>query len=461
MNLDRLSPLDATFLHVEDHVSHMSVGSVVIVDGPAPAYADLVALVAAKIERIPRYRQHVRIPALNLGAPVWADDPHFNLEYHVRHSALPPPGGHDELRHLMGRVMAQPLDRGRPLWEIWMVEGLAGGQWALVTKNHHALIDGVAGAELLGLILDLAPGPAPPGPPAPWRPEPSPSSVELAVAALARSLTSPVRRLGRGAGLSLPRPSLVPLARGLASLAGVARPTPPSSLNGPLGPHRRYAWTELGVDDVKRIRRAVGGSFNDVVLTLITRGFRDLLLSRGEPVDRVVRTLVPVSVRPRAESGLAVGDGRLANQVSAMFAELPVSIADPAGRLRAVSDQMAKVKESGQAVAAEALTRMAGFAPPMILALASRVATKAGQKNVNTVTTNVPGPQLPLYALGHRVRRIYPYVPIAGQVRVGVAAFSYDGLVTFGVTGDYDAAPDLDVLTAGIGAEAADLLALV
>jgi len=243
-------------------------------------------------------------------------------------------------------------------------------------------------------------------------------------------------------------------------VAGVGRAAPATSLNGPLGPHRRYAWTEVPVDDIKRIRKALGGSFNDVVLAVITRGFRELLLSRGEDTDRVLRTMVPVSIRPRDERGLAVGDGSMANQITAMFAELPVGSTDAAERLRLVSAQMGGLKESGQALAAATLVDLAGFAPPLLLALSSRLATKVAQRSVNTVTTNVPGPQIPLYALGRRVRKLYPYVPLAGQVRVGVAIFSYDGLVTFGVTGDYDSAPDLAVLTAGIDAEVADLLAL-
>jgi WS/DGAT/MGAT family acyltransferase len=223
-----------------------------------------------------------------------------------------------------------------------------------------------------------------------------------------------------------------------------------SSLNGPLGPHRRYAWAATTVDDIRRVRKELGGTFNDVVLASITNGFRELLLSRGEDVERVVRTLVPVSVRPRDESGRAVGDGTFENRVTAMFAELPVDIEDPALRLSVISEQMAGLKESKQAMAGEALTSMSGFAPPMLLALGMRLATKAGQRNVNTVTTNVPGPQFPLYAAGRRMIRAFPYVPLAGQVRIGIAIFSYNGEVTFGITGDYDTTADIDVLAHGI-----------
>ena len=233
-------------------------------------------------------------------------------------------------------------------------------------------------------------------------------------------------------------------------MAGLVRPTPVSSLNGPIGPHRRYGWASTSVDDIKTVRKSLGGTFNDVVLAAITHGFRQLLLARGESVDRVVRTLVPVSVRPRDTSGRAVGDGTFENKVSAMFAELPVGIADPVERLHAITAQMDGLKESKQALAGEALTSMSGFAPPMLLALGMRLATRVAQRNVNTVTTNVPGPQMPLYIAGTRMLKAYPYVPLAGQIRIGVAIFSYDGQVNFGVTGDHDTTEDLDVLCTGV-----------
>jgi diacylglycerol O-acyltransferase len=247
---------------------------------------------------------------------------------------------------------------------------------------------------------------------------------------------------------------------GLSAMAGLVKPTQPSTLNGPIGPHRRYAWASTTVDAVKTVRKGVGGTFNDVVLASITRGFRDLLSSRREPVDRVVRTLVPVSVRPRSPSGLAVADGTFENRVSAMFAELPVGLADPVERLHVISAQMAGLKESKQAVAGEALTSLSGFAPPMLLALGTRLASRVPQRNVNTGTTNVPGPQLPLYAVGRRMLEAYPYVPLFGHIRVAVAIFSYDGHVNFGITGDADNAPDIDVLCDGIEDEMAELLEL-
>jgi len=450
---DRMSPLDATFLHVEDGVSHMHIGAVLLLEAPAPRFEELAAMIAGKLHQAPRYRQSVRFVPLQLGRPVWVDDPHFNLQYHLRHTALPAPGGEPELRRVVGRIMSQRLDRSRPLWELWAVEGVEDGRWALISKVHHSMVDGVSGVELLTLLLDIVPDP-PAVEPERWTPAPVPSSTALARAALASMARSPYEQFRAArAATRVPRAALgqvLDVGRGLGAMAGLVRRTPASSLNGPIGPHRCHAWAVTTVDDIKKVRKHLGGTFNDVVLAAITAGFRDLLLARGESVDRIVRTLVPVSVRSRNASGTAVGDGTFENRVSAMWAELPVGIDDPVERLREVSIQLDGLKESRQAVAGEALTSLSGFAPPMLLALGARIATKAPQRNVNTVTTNVPGPQLPLYVLGRRMQRVYPYVPLAGQVRVGVAIFSYDGEVTFGVTGDYDGAPDVGVLARGI-----------
>ena len=454
MSPDRLSPLDASFLHVEDDVSHMHIGSVAVFEGPQPPFADLVDMVESKLDLVPRYRQRVRFVPLELGRPVWVDDEHFNLEYHLRHTALPSPGGETDLRKLVGRVMSQQLDRARPLWEIWVVEGLEDGRWAMIAKTHHALVDGVSGTDLLAVIMDLSPDAERPEHASAWTPSPSPSGLELMVDALENVIRSPYEQMRAFRAQTRVLRRLLgyagEVASGLVSMGGLVRPTPLSTLNGPLGPHRRYAWASTSVDDIKQVRKALGGTFNDVVLASITNGFRELLLARDEDVERVVRTLVPVSVRPRDSSGKAVGDGTFENKVSAMFAELPVELEDPVLRLHAISEQMKDLKESKQAVAGEALTSMSGFAPPMLLALGMRLATRAGQRNVNTVTTNVPGPQFPLYAAGRRMMRAFPYVPLAGQVRLGVAIFSYDGEVNFGITGDYDSTADIDVLAGGI-----------
>ena len=463
MSTERLSPLDASFLHVEDDVSHMHIASVAIFEGPQPAFADIVAMVDAKLGLVPRYRQVVQSVPLELARPVWVDDPHFNLEYHLRHTALPSPGSDSELRMLVGRVMSQQLDRTKSLWEIWVVEGLEGGRWAMLAKTHHAMVDGVSGTDLLAVIMDLSPDVARPEVAA-WSPRPPPSGARLALDAVTNLMRSPYEQLRAVQTSTRALRQALSQARevgqGVVAMAGLVRPPPVSSLNGPIGPHRRYAWTSTSVEDIKVIRRGLGGTFNDVVLASITNGFRELLLSRGETVDRIVRTLVPVSVRPRDATGKAVGDGTFENRVSAMFAELPVGVDDPAERLHAITRQMEGLKDSKQAVAAEALTSMSGFAPPMLLALGMRLATRAAQHNVNTVTTNVPGPQFPLYAAGRKMIHAFPYVPLGGQIRIGIAIFSYNGEVTFGITGDYDTTPDVDVLTAGIEEGMAQMLTL-
>jgi diacylglycerol O-acyltransferase / wax synthase len=447
--MDRLSPLDASFLHIEDDNSHMHIASVAIFEGPAPECSEIMRMVESKLPLVPRYRQKVRFVPLGLGRPVWVDDPHFNLGYHVRATALPKPGGVQELRNLVGRVMSQQLDRTKPLWEMWMAEGLEDGHWALLSKTHHAMVDGVSGTDLLSVVLDREPAPV--REPVPnFEPEDQPGRTQLVVDAL-RQRVQPYEqyRTARAATRQLRD-----VGKGLRSLASLVRATPPSSLNGPIGPHRTWAWARSTLADVKTIRAGLGGTVNDVVLAAITGGFRELLLSRGEAVDRVVRTLVPVSVRSEGERGT------YNNKVSAMFASLPVGIEDPAARLEAIKAQMTGLKESKQAVAGEVLTSLSGFAPPELLALGTRVFARFPQRNVNTVTTNVPGPQYPLYAAGRRMLESFPYVPLAGSVRIGVAIFSYNGLLNFGITGDLDTAPDVDVLAGGIEAGMTDLLKL-
>jgi diacylglycerol O-acyltransferase len=454
--VQRLSPQDAAFLHLEDAVSHMHIGSVAILEGPPPDREALSRMVRAHLPSVPRYRQRVQFVPFALGRPVWVDDPHFNLGYHLRRTALPAPGGDQELRDLVGRVMSQQLDRGKPLWEMWMVEGLSEGRWGLITKLHHCMVDGVSGAELMAVILDSERDPMP-RPEEDWHPEREPMGVELAAQALLGRAVSPyeqlraVRSAARSPGRAVR--SLATTARGLRAMTGVVAPPPASSLNGPIGPHRRWAWARSALSDVKRVRSAFGGTVNDVVLTAIAGGFRTLLAERDESTQRDVRTLVPVSVRASDEHG------EYNNRVSAIFANLPVGIEHPVERLAATRAQMEQLKNSGEAVAGDVLVGLSGFAPAMLLALGLRAATRMPQHSVNTVTTNVPGPQRPLYAAGRRMLECFPYVPLGGHIRIGVAIFSYDGGLTFGVTGDYDEAPDIDVLCRGIERSMRELVA--
>jgi diacylglycerol O-acyltransferase len=454
--VERLSPQDASFLHLEDAVSHMHIGTVAILEGPPPEYEALSRMVRAHLPSVPRYRQRIHFVPVALGRPVWVDDPHFNLGYHLRRTALPPPGGDEELRKLVGRVMSHQLDRSRPLWEMWIIEGISEGRWGLITKLHHCMVDGVSGAELMAVILDTERDPDLPVP-GEWHPERQPSGAELAVHALARRAVSPyeqlraVRAATRSPGAAASTAAAT--VRGLWNMSGVVPPPPPSSLNGPVGPNRRWSWARSQLSDVKRVRAAFGGTVNDVVLTAIAGGFRALLAGREESTQRDLRTLVPVSVRSAGERG------EYNNRVSAIFANLPVGIEGPLERLAAMRTQMEHLKHSGEAVAGDVLVSLSGFAPAMLLALGLRAATRMPQHSVNTVTTNVPGPQRPLYAAGRRMLECFPYVPLGGHVRIGVAIFSYDGGLAFGVTGDYDEAPDIDVLCRGIEHSMRELVA--
>ncbi len=447
--MERMNPLDATFLAIEDAVNHMHIGSLEIFEGPAPRYEDVRSAIEGALPFVPRYRQKVRTAPGNIGRPVWVDDPHFRLDYHLRHTALPPSSDDEDLRRLVGRVMSQQLDRHKPLWENWMIEGLADDSWALLTKVHHCMVDGIAGTDLMSVLLDLTPDGNPDRPvPAPWSPRPEPGTLELALHSLGALAMAPVARALSMAGL-LARPSdvasrLVEAVRGLSALGGLLPPAPASRLTGPIGPHRRWDHTRVALSDVKAVRSALGGTVNDVVLALVTRGIRDLLLGWGEDVtDRAVRTLIPVSVRAADARGV------FDNRVSSIFASLPVAIEDPRERLDTVSRQMQRLKVSGEIGAGEAVITLVDFAPALVHALTARLVVHR-QRNVETVATNVPGPQFPLYLAGRRMIAAYPYVPLAGNIRVGIAIWSYLGTLYFGVTGDDDAGPDIHRVCAGI-----------
>ncbi|MGA7986834.1 MAG: wax ester/triacylglycerol synthase family O-acyltransferase [Candidatus Dormiibacterota bacterium] len=452
-----MSVQDAVFLDVENGSNPMHIGSVAVLDGPVPAYGDLVRLIAAKLPLVPRYRQKVRTALGGIGRPVWVDDPHFQILYHIRHTAIPPPGGRDELRNLAGRVFAQLLDRSKPLWELWMVEGLEDGRWAIISKVHHCMVDGVAATDLLTVLFDSSDASEEVEPPEEWLPDPEPGRLTLAARGVLETLADPIGSLRNVTGVmhltAAPMTRLTDAAVLVRSLADWGKRSA-TSLNGPIGPHRRWSWAEASLDDVKVVRAGLGGTVNDVVLASIAAGFRALLEHRGEDLsNRVVRTLVPVSVRAEHERGT------LNNRVSAMFPGLPVSIDDPVERLAAISEQLSMLKSSKQAVAGDALVRLAGFAPPMLLAMGARLAARTPQRALQTVTTNVPGPQDPLYVAGRRMLYSYPYVPIMGSVRISIAIFSYCGRLFFGITGDYDTVSDIDVLRDGIEAGLQELVA--
>ena len=451
--MEWMSAIDSSFLHVENDVTPMHIGGVSLFEGPPPAFEDLIAMVAGKLDLVPRYRQKVRFMPLGTGTPAWVDDPHFSLDYHVRHTAIPAPGSEEQLRNMAARVFSQHLDRNKPLWEMWSVEGLADGRWALLSKVHHCMVDGVAATDLMSVMFSDTHD----GRRHDFAAAPEPSSVELLARTIAHKLGPAGQLQSLRRAVAAPRQTLETVAE--AARAAVAassrmRPVGASSLTGAIGPHRRWAWADVRLTDVKAVREALGGTVNDIVLTIITAGFRDLLDSRGEPPapDDAVRTMVPVSVRRRGERGV------YNNRVSAVFAELPVGLDDPRARLARIRGEMDGIKESKQAVAGDVLSSLSGFAPPLLLALGSRLVTASPRVNMHTATTNVPGPQQPVQTLGRRMLESYPFVPVVGSVRIVVAIFSYDGGLYFGVTGDYDGAPDIDLLTSGIERGMGELL---
>jgi diacylglycerol O-acyltransferase / wax synthase len=460
--VDRMSATDAGFYFAESENTPLHVGSVAVFDGPAPSYGDLVRLLLSKLPLVPRYRQRVKTVPLQLGRPLWVDDPHFQILYHVRHTAVPKPGGDDQLRNLAGRVLGQRLDMAKPLWEVWLVEGLEDDRWAIISKVHHCMVDGVAGSDLMQLIFDLQPD-APHDEPREWTPRRNPGSLATAAGALADAVAHPLRQLASVPSLGGVRTSVGQLAgqtRTLAStVPSVAKQavTPTArSLNGPVGPHRRWAWSEAQVDELRAVRSALGGTVNDIVLAAIARGFRDLLKGRGELSSQklVVRSMVPVSVRRPGERGA------LDNRISAVFVDLPVGDPDPVARLQAIRGQMDEYKRGMQALDARSIIAMGDFVAPTLLTLGVRAAMQAGQLWTQAVTTNVPGPRVPLYVLGRRMVAAHAYVPIGAGARVSIGIFSYLNTMTFGINADFDAFPDIDTLSGGIRAGIDELLDL-
>ncbi len=460
----RLNPIDAQFVDAEDEDRHISfaIASIAVFEGPAPSQDEFLHAIEGRLPLVPLYRRKLRTVPFRLGPPVWVDDPDFDLRYHVRQTALPRPGDDAALRVLMARVMSARLDRDYPLWEYWLVRGLSDGRWALISKIHHCMVDGVSGTDLYRVIFDTSPDPAPrpgrrrPGRRRPGRPRPSTLSL-TAQAAIDMAMLPARQAIALGTALTRPAEAFrqaSQTARAVAKLAPSAWPASPSSLSGPIGQERRYTWARASLDDIKAIRRALGGTVNDVVLAAISGGFRALLIARGEqPEPHMVPSLVPVSLRAPGEESI------YENRVSVLMANLPVHLADPVERLTAVRTELAELKASKEAAAGEALVALGRFTPYPLARLGVRLAYRLPQHEIVTVTTNVPGPGQPLYGMGRRLLEIIPYVPIATTLRTGVSIFSYCGNVTFGITGDYGTTPDIDVLAEGIEAGISELLA--
>ena len=444
---DRLTPLDASFLFMEELTTAMHVGGLMTFDAPAGWDPDaFVALIGERLASVPRYRQKVREVPAHLGLPVWVDDPDFELDYHVRRSALPAPGSMEQLRTLTGRLVSRQLDRARPLWEIYVIEGLESGGFAIVTKTHHAMVDGLSSVDIGAVLLDRTPMPRT-SPPDEWSPAREPSAVGLVAGAVAEQLRRPRTAWGTVSRAVSDVRTLAGTGVAMVSAArSASRTAPPHPLNAAIGQHRRYGTSSGLVDEYRAIRKQHGGTVNDVVLAVVTGGLRRWLHSRGEPVldGTVVRALVPVSVRAR-------GAGAGGNQISAFIVDLPVGEPDPVTRLRTISAAMVAHKGSGQAVGASALMGLVGLTPPTLHGLASRQASSMSSRMFNVVVTNVPGPQFPLYAMGARMLTMYPVVPLAKGQAVSIGITSYDGGVFYGLNADRDAMGDVDVLAAAIG----------
>jgi diacylglycerol O-acyltransferase / wax synthase len=443
MNSDRLTGLDSSFLHLERGPAHMHVASTTLFEGPAPAYEELCDHISSRLHLVPRFRQKLRFVPLGQGRPVWVDDPQFNLGYHIRHTALPSPGSMEQLRTLAARIFSQRLDRSKPVWEIWLVDGVEGDRFALVTKSHHALVDGVSGVDITNVLFDVDADPASTPSPAPWIPRPEPSSAQMLANALLERATTPAEMIRSArALLRAPRQALGALREALTaagSMAKVGVAAPGSAFNVPIGPYRRFAWVHADLDLFKRIKNEAGGTVNDVVLAAVTGALGRFLQARGESTHELqLRAMVPISVRADDEHGA------LGNRVSSFMAPLPVWCDAPLERLRRVSATMGDLKQSNQAVGATVLTQLTDFAPPTIMGQAARLQSR--QRMFNLVITNIPGPQFPLYLLGRKLEAIFPMVPLAENQAVCFAIMSYNGQLNFGLTGDYDAMPDIDAL---------------
>src|SRR5688572_30760782 len=455
---DRLSAVDASFLAQEGPTTHMHVGAVLVFEGPPPMYEDFTNQIRSRLHLVPRYRQKLAFPPLETGRPIWVDDPSFNLEYHVRHTALPSPGSENQLRALAARIHSQQLDRAKPLWETWLVQGLEDSRFALISKTHHALVDGVAGVDLATVLFDAEP--VPPSTPhegEPWVPQQEPSAAQLAAKGIRGLVRTPFELGGRALGAAAhPQRSLEVAREAIEGVGEVAwaglNPAPGTPLNVPIGPHRRFAFVRQDLADFKRVKDALGGTVNDVVLAVVAGALRQWLRSRGVRTEGVeLRALVPVSIRGEDQHH------QLGNRIAAMRGPLPVYVEDPVARLAVVREAMDGLKDSKQAVGAEVLAGVQSFAPPTILAQASRI--NFSTRLFNLIVTNVPGPQFPLYVLGRELQDLFPIAFLPRDHALAVAIMSYNGGIDFGLLGDYDAMPDIDDLGRDLDAALAELVA--
>jgi diacylglycerol O-acyltransferase len=451
MTRERMTPLDASFLYLERPPMHMHVAALSVFDPSTRPdgrlrFEDVRAQLAARIHLVPRLRQKVRPVPGNLALPVWVDDPRFDLDLHLSRVALPEPGGRRELTDLVGRVLSRPLDRSRPLWELTFVEGLAEGHVATLLKVHHAMIDGISGMHLAAVLWDLQPEPSPVPPAPPWRPEPEPSDLELLAEAMREMAVHPARGLADALETARRQPALAALSvgrvlSGVRSFLGMgARPASPFDVE--IGPNRRFAIAEAPLQRFKDIKDALGGTVNDVVLAAVGGALHRLLRSRGEPTrGRTVRALVPVSVR-------APGDRALGNRVAPALVDIPVGPMGPKRRLAEVRRGTEHLKSSMMALSADAIISLGAYAPAGLLAAAARIVPLGPWFNL--VVSNIPGPPQPMYLAGARLVASYPAMPLGRNAALSVACTSLGGTMAFGITGDREAMPDIEVLALGL-----------
>ncbi|MEH3054770.1 MAG: wax ester/triacylglycerol synthase family O-acyltransferase [Patulibacter minatonensis] len=455
-HLDQLSGIDAGFLHQEDDAALMHIGGLAICEGPPPQLADVLDSVRLRIHLVPRYRQRLHYPPREAGRPYWIDDENFDIEDHIRHTALPSPGSEEELMKLAARIFSQRLDRGRPLWELWVVEGLEDDRWAIISKTHHALIDGISGVDLATVLCTLDPEMPEEPKLGPWSPQTTPTATEL----MGRSVRGTAKELisaATGAVRAVQQPEQAArrardVARGIGSLAWASlAPAPSSPLNQLAGPHRRYRGVQTDLTDLRLIKNTFGGSINDVVVTVVTGALRKWLVSRGVRTEGLeLRALVPVSVRGDAQRG------EFGNKLAVMQGPLPVYVDDALDRYLIVRQAMDDLKASGQALGAEVLASVQNLAPPTLLAQASRL--QFSTHFFNLLVTNVPGPQLPLYMVGRKLLDIYPIAFLPKGHGLAIAVFSYNGHLDFGLLADFDTIPDIDVISEGITSSVEELV---
>ena len=456
MPTERLSSLDASFLYLERPAMHMHVAGVSVFapreEGPL-TYEDVAGVATARLHLAPRFRQRVLDLPGGLTRPLWVDDDHFDMDFHLRRAAIPAPGRRLQLERAVGRVLSRPLDRAKPLWELYVFEGLEGHRTAVLLKMHHALADGISGMLIASALFDLSPDADIGAPPKePWVPEPAPTGLELAADAVHDLVLHPMEAVVRVAEAPMHAAAVIgETLDGLRSIVGMGAP-PRGPFDVRVGPNRRFATAEVPFALLRDIKRTLGGTINDAVLAGVGGGLHDLLAARGEQTrGRTLRVMVPVSVRSKAEQG------DVGNRVAPAFVDIPVGTLKPATRLRRVRAATDALKDSAMAVSADSIIGLGAYAPPALHAMAARLVSR--NRWFNLVVSNIPAPQVPMYLAGAQLMASYPAMPLGESCALSIACTSLGGTMSFGLTADWDALPDIEVLARGIEHSFHDLAA--